>query len=412
TIHVADPHAFWKPYDETNERWEELRDHPSWWFGDAKKYPPFHDLLEALNRVIKRNPGTTFICAHCGNNAEDLQWVAKSLDAAPNMMVDLAARIPEIGRKDPEKVREFFTKYADRILFGTDFMVYGKIILGSSGNEPPPTDDDAVEFYQKHWRFFDTADRYFPHMTPIQGNWPISAIQLPPDVQRKILFDNANRILAPFMPLPTAEAVPCKDESGNEATINLDGKLDEAVWQKAVPIRIESALVGAEAVPGVSTTARILYGDEAIYVGFEAPFTELTVFEPVQETKRLGLWEKDVVEVFLGLSTDPINKYKEFEVAPTGEKLEVALNLPEKDFDWNSGFTAATNVDNEKKIWTAEVRIPYSAISENGKKPTAGDKWKANFYRSDRANRAFVAWSPALTNSAHTPKRFGTLLFK
>ena len=35
------------------------------------------------------------------------------------MMADLAARIPEIGRHDPEQVRRLFLKYQDRILFGT-----------------------------------------------------------------------------------------------------------------------------------------------------------------------------------------------------------------------------------------------------------------------------------------------------
>jgi len=64
SIHVADPKAFWMPYDSTNERWKELKDHKSWWFGDTNKYPPWKELLEALNRVIARHPKTTFVCVH------------------------------------------------------------------------------------------------------------------------------------------------------------------------------------------------------------------------------------------------------------------------------------------------------------------------------------------------------------
>ncbi|MDP9001829.1 MAG: amidohydrolase, partial [Myxococcota bacterium] len=70
SIHVADPKAFWGPYDATNERWHELKDHPRWWFGDPKQYPRREELLAALERVIGRHPETTFVCVHFANNAE------------------------------------------------------------------------------------------------------------------------------------------------------------------------------------------------------------------------------------------------------------------------------------------------------------------------------------------------------
>jgi hypothetical protein len=196
SIHVADPKAFWSPYDPSNERWTELRDHPRWWFGDPKRFPPREELLSALERVIARNPGTTFICVHFGNNAEDLDWVDAQLDAHPNMMVDIAARVPEIGRHDPAKVRALFIKHADRILFATDFQVYDRMTLGSGGSGPPPSEADAIDFFRKHWRFFETADRDFAHMTPIQGDWTISAIDLPAGVLEKIYFSNAERLFA------------------------------------------------------------------------------------------------------------------------------------------------------------------------------------------------------------------------
>jgi len=196
SVHAADPKAFWEPNDEKNERWTELRDHPDWWFGDPKRFPARMDLLAALERVIARHPETTFVCVHMGNNAEDLAWVAAQLDAHPNMMVDIAARVPEFGRGDPDAVRSFFVKYADRIFFATDFQVYDTFTLGSGGNGPPPTEPDAVAFFRAHYRFFETADRDFPHMTPIQGDWTISAIHLPSEVLAKIYFGNAERLLA------------------------------------------------------------------------------------------------------------------------------------------------------------------------------------------------------------------------
>lgn len=195
SIHVADPKAFWLPYNETNERWKELKDHRNWWFGDPTVHPPREELLAALNRVIARHPKTKFVCVHFANNAEDLDWVDAALDRYPNMMADLAARIPEIGRHDPAKVRNLFIKHQDRILFATDFQVYQQLTLGSGGSGAPPTDNDALEFFRKHWRWLETHDRNFPHMTPIQGDWTISGIGLPPNVLRKIYFQNARRLL-------------------------------------------------------------------------------------------------------------------------------------------------------------------------------------------------------------------------
>jgi predicted TIM-barrel fold metal-dependent hydrolase len=200
SIHTADPKAFWLPYNEKNERWKELKDHKSWWFGDTNKFPPWKELLEANLRVVARHPETTFVCVHFANNAEELEWVDAALSRYPNMMADLAARIPELGRHDPAAVRRLFLKHQDRILFATDFQVFNRLILGSSGNEPPPTDADAEEFFAKEWRWLETNDREWPHMTPIQGDWNISSIGLPDSVLRKIYFDNANKILARSLP--------------------------------------------------------------------------------------------------------------------------------------------------------------------------------------------------------------------
>ena len=196
SIHVADPKAFWGPYDASNERWAELKDHPRWWFGDPDKYPKREELLAALERVVVRHPETTFVCVHFANNAEDVDWVRAQLDAHPNMLADIAARVPEIGRHDPEKVRAVFVKEQDRILFATDFQVYDRMTLGSGGSGPPPTESEAIYFFRTHYRFFETADRDFRHMTPIQGDWTISAIHLPSVALRKLYFENAERLLA------------------------------------------------------------------------------------------------------------------------------------------------------------------------------------------------------------------------
>jgi predicted TIM-barrel fold metal-dependent hydrolase len=233
SIHVADPKAFWEPYNPQNERWKELGDHPNWWFGDMNKYAPRMELLEALDRVIARHPKTKFVCVHFANNAEDLDWVERALDRRPNMYADLAARIPEIGRHDPDRVRRLFVKHQDRILFATDFQVYNKLILGSSGNEPPPTDADGEVFFAKHWRWLETRDKHWSHMTPIQGDWTISSIGLPAPVLRKIYFDNARKLLARSLPLPVVQARRISQD------FEPNGELDEPVWHTAKPVTTE-----------------------------------------------------------------------------------------------------------------------------------------------------------------------------
>jgi predicted TIM-barrel fold metal-dependent hydrolase len=413
SIHVADPKAFFEPYNDKNERWKELKDHPRWWFGDTNKFPTFHGMLEALNRVIARHPHTTFVCVHFGNNAEELDWVDQSLAKYPNMMVDLAARIPEIGRHDPEQVHKLFVKYQDRIFFGTDFQsLESKMILGSSGNEPPPAVADAEVFYAKEWRWLETADKNWEHMTPIQGDWTISSIHLPAAVLRKIYFDNAQKLLARSLPAPTIQA------RHTTRDFDPDGDLAKAIWQTATPVRLERVSSDATARPDLCTSVRALWSEAFLYLAYECPYTELTVFEPIQDGRKrfdLGqtgasLWDRDVVEAFIG--NDPQNPahYGEFEVAPSNERLDVmVVNLPEKDFAWDSQFRSAVRVDSPAKRWTCEMRIPLRSIG--GAPPAAGTRWRLNLFRCDRANQAFLAWRPTLTPSFHTPERFGTLEF-
>lgn len=403
SIHVADPVAFWKPYDATNERWKELKDHPNWWFGDPAKHPPFRDLIDALDRVVGRHPGTTFVGVHFANFAEDPDWVEAALDRHPNLMADLAARVPEIGRHDPARVRRLFVKHADRILFATDFQVYDRLVLGSSGNEPPPADAEALEFFAKHWRWLETNDRQFDHMTPIQGDWKIDAIGLPPAVLRKVYFDNARRLLVRSLPLPTLRVARVTKD------FKPDGRLQPQEWSRAGAVRIETAILDGTAHPALSTRLRALWSDRYLYLAYEAPYTELTVFDPVSRVDRIGLWERDVVEAFIGSDPAKPGRYTEFQVAPTGETLDLTLDLPKRDFLWSSGMESAVRLDRRAKLWTTEVRIPLAALAPAV--PRVGTRWRANFYRHSTKEGAFLGWHPTADGSAHVPARFGWLEF-
>ena len=176
-MHTADPPAFFKKIDGSNERFPELGRHPDWSFtgGDL---PLFDELIQQRDRLFKRRSQNRFVAQHFGELAHDLNRAAEMLDSNPNVQLDIAQRIDELGRQ-PEASRSFFLKYQDRILYGTDGM----------------PDYEKVRIY---WRFLETNDEYFnyhPPHKPEKGKWKIYGLGLPKSVLRKIYYENAFKML-------------------------------------------------------------------------------------------------------------------------------------------------------------------------------------------------------------------------
>ncbi len=195
-IHTGDPKAFFEPPGPENERWEELAAHPSWSYHGDPEIPSFAELLGEHERLIARHPETVFVSVHFGNHAEDPWAVAEWLDRYPNLYVDLAARIVELGRHDPSRLGALFRRHAGRIVFGTDLGLWpGGIMLGSTG-ATPDTDEDAPAYYEAHDRWLTTAD-VLPSPVPIQGRWDIFGLALPPEVLTRIVRTNAEMLFGP-----------------------------------------------------------------------------------------------------------------------------------------------------------------------------------------------------------------------
>jgi predicted TIM-barrel fold metal-dependent hydrolase len=186
-IHISDPIAFFTPTDRFNERYEELNNHPDWSFHGGD-FPNNDELIAARNRVMARHPKTQFVVLHAGNFAENLGNVSDNLDRYPNMSVDIAARIGELGRQ-PRTSRKFFDKYQDRILFATDATPHGDEFPQQVFND---------KLYEIYFRFLETEDEYFdyaPAKVPPQGRWRIYGIGLPETILKKVYYENSARLL-------------------------------------------------------------------------------------------------------------------------------------------------------------------------------------------------------------------------
>jgi predicted TIM-barrel fold metal-dependent hydrolase len=188
-IHSADPPAFFQPVDRNNERWMQLKRHPGWSFYGSQ-FPTRDEVLAQRNRLFANHAGTTFIVAHLGEHGDDLALAAEMLDKYPNVYTDLSGREAELGRQ-PFAARRFLTKYADRVLFGTD-------------RYPGRADQPRNVLY---YRLLESSDEYFDyydHPFPPGGDWKVYGLSLPDDVLKKIYHTNAARALAGKRPADVA----------------------------------------------------------------------------------------------------------------------------------------------------------------------------------------------------------------
>lgn len=190
---------------------------------------------------------------------------------------------------------------------------------------------------------------------------------------------------------------------------------DHPVWATAQPAYIHRYWSGADAPPSRHAEARIIWSAEALTVRFECEQTEPLLVSPIPQLqeKTIGLWERDVCEFFVAPDAAQPQRYLEFEVAPTGEWLDLAIELiggvRNTDWEFHSGMTAAAHVAGEQLL--IGVRLPWS---ESLPQPQAGDVWRANLFRCvGSGDERYLAWQPTgtLQPNFHVPEAFGQLEF-
>src|SRR5947209_17748046 len=145
-------------------------------------------------------------------------------------------------------------------------------------------------------------------------------------------------------------------------------------WRAAPNIVAERDSFG-KLVAGHRTEVRSRWTNQYLYFLFICPYQQLNLKpQPKTDVETNELWNWDVAEAFIGSDMQNIRKYKEFEVSPRGEWVDLDINLDtphhEDGWIWNSGFTVAARIDEAAKIWYACMRIPYESV--DSKPPSAG----------------------------------------
>ena len=187
-------------------------------------------------------------------------------------------------------------------------------------------------------------------------------------------------------------------------------------WSRAHPIKIDRYWSGDPAPASRHAEARILWSNKALHLRFVCHQGESLIVneKPQLEKKTMGLWDRDVCEIFIAPDPNIVERYFEFEAAPTGEWIDVAIHwTPEKresDWEFASHMTTAARVETERV--TIAMRIPWNHWIHQ---PQRGERWRVNLFRcvGKDPDRGYLAWRPTKTPKPgfHVPQVFGWLVF-
>lgn len=187
--------------------------------------------------------------------------------------------------------------------------------------------------------------------------------------------------------------------------------------ENAPSVSISAYWSGERAPAGRHAIARVIWTPRSLCIRFDCRQDELLVAadSPRTDVKTMGLWERDVCEIFIAPDPTGPRRYLEFEAAPTGEWLDLAVLFNdgelERDWDYESGMTTASHIG-EASV-TIAMRIPWEAF---GKTPVAGERWRVNLFRcvGSGEGRGYLSWQATNTErpNFHLPDAFGWLEFR
>ena len=195
--------------------------------------------------------------------------------------------------------------------------------------------------------------------------------------------------------------------------VELSANPDSDFWTKAPRVVADHNYLG-EPIPGDPTQIRSRWSSKFLYLLYVCPYDELNLKpdpNPAAETPEL--WKWDVAEAFIGSDFEHIGRYKELQVSPQSEwvDLDIDRDNPKTQggMAWNSGYTVKARIDGAHKVWFGEMRIPFPAL--DARPPQDGRELRIGLFRISGSGpkKAYYAWRPPMGTSFHVPKAFGTL---
>jgi predicted TIM-barrel fold metal-dependent hydrolase len=186
--HIAEPVQAWRPLNPNSPHFGYYSDHPEYHAYNFPKIPSYETIIAARDNWIANNPDLQILCAHIGSMSHDVDMVSERLDSYPNIRLELAARFGDLATQDSKKVRAFFEKYQDRILFGTDFGNNGD--EGNlSAEEIAAEQEELAADYDRLHTYLSTSDSVL-----IRGQANVG-LSLPKEVLKKIYVSNVKDLL-------------------------------------------------------------------------------------------------------------------------------------------------------------------------------------------------------------------------
>ncbi len=186
--HLAEPLEAWRPLHPDNTHYGYYSNNPEWHFYTKKGVPSHEQIIAARDHILEKHPDLTVIGAHIGSLSHDVDEVAKRLDLFPNFHVEVAARTKDLTRQPREKVRNFFIKYQDRILYGYD--------LGFGPGEGDRSQEEIDAFVQRAEAQYRKDFQYYAGSGTVEmAGRKVECLELPRAVLEKFYSGNARRII-------------------------------------------------------------------------------------------------------------------------------------------------------------------------------------------------------------------------
>ena len=198
------------------------------------------------------------------------------------------------------------------------------------------------------------------------------------------------------------------------ADVELTADADSPFWRSIPGIVINADYFGTP-VANHRTEVRSRWTSAHLYLLFVCPYEELNLKpEPSTQAETPQLWNWDVAEAFLGADPENIGRYREFQVSPQGEWIDLDIDRTGQrrggGAAWNSGMKVKARIDAARKIWYGEMKIPFEAL---GGPPKAGREFRAGFFRiagrGPDKDKKKLSWQVTGTTTFHVPEKFGTL---